>query len=231
MKNLLLIPTMLLAACATTGTGGGSKGSSAPFQGQDAVTKRRGEISDAAKAANDDCLKTIKASDGFHGAMFSVTADAAGKLAIETLRWTGPDTAKACILGEASKVTVTPLPGPSVSSTWEWNPPAPEKAPPVVMPPDLETKVQSLQTQSQAAVESCEQQNLPPEMPADISVAFLVDAQGKTHGPTVLSSTAKDGGFDGCVQKVISGMQFPASDVQVPYPVTLRFHVGRLEKL
>jgi hypothetical protein len=47
------------------------------------------------------------------------------------------------------------------------------------------------------------QQNLPPEMPADISVAFLVDATGKTHGPTVLSSTAKDGGFDTCVQDVI----------------------------
>ena len=229
MKNLLLIPTMLLAACATTG--GGSKGSSAPFQGQDAVTKRRSEIADAAKAPNDECLKSIKATDGFHGAMFSVTADAAGKLSIETLRWTGPEAAKACILGQASKLTVTPLPGPSVSSTWEWNPPAPEKAPAVVMPPDLETKVQSLQTMSQNAVESCEQQNLPPEMPADISIAFLVDAQGKTHGPTVMSSTAKDGGFDGCVQKVISAMQFPASDVQVPYPVTLRFHVGRLEKL
>jgi len=229
MKNLLLIPTMLLAACATTG-GGGSKGSTAPFQGQDAVTKRRSEISDAAKTANDDCLKSMKVTDGFHGAMFSVTADAAGKLSIETLRWTGPEAAKQCIVGESSKVTVTPLPGPSVSSTWEWNPPG-EKAPAVVMPPDLETKVQSLQTQSQVQVESCEQQNLPPEMPADISVAFLVDAQGKTHGPTVLSSTAKDGGFDGCVQKVISGMQFPASDVQVPYPVTLRFHVGRLEKL
>jgi hypothetical protein len=230
MKNLLLIPTMLLAACATTG-GGSSKGSSAPFQGADAVTKRRGEIADAAKAANDDCLKTMKATDGFHGAMFVVTADAAGKLSIEPVRWTGPDAAKQCILGESSKVTVTPLPGPSVSSTWEWNPPAPEKAPQVVMPPDLETKVQSLQTQSQVQVEACEQQNLPPEMPADISIAFLVDAQGKTHGPTVLSSTAKDGGFDSCVQGVITKMQFPASDVQVPYPVTLRFHVGRLEKL
>jgi hypothetical protein len=229
MKNLLLIPTMLLAACATTG--GGGKGASAPFQGQDAVTKRRAEISDAAKAANDDCLKAIKPTDGFHGAMFSVTADAAGKLTIEPLRWTGPESAKQCIVGEAAKVTVTPMPGPSVSSTWEWNPPAPETPPKVVMPPDLETKVQGLQTQSQLQVESCEQQNLPPEMPADISVAFLVDAQGKTHGPTVLNSTAKDGGFDSCVQKVITGMQFPASDVPLPYPVTLRFHVGRIDKI
>jgi hypothetical protein len=230
MKNLLLIPTLLLAACATTGSS--SKGSSAPFQGADAVTKRRTEITDAAKAANEECMKLKKDEQAsFHGALFNVTADAAGKLTIESLRWTGPETIKTCILGESAKVTVTPLAGPPVSSTWEWNPPAGEKAPEVKVPPDLETKVQSLQTQSQAQVESCEQQNLPPEMPADISIAFLVDATGKTHGPTVLTSTAKDGGFDTCVQDVIRKMQFPSADVQVPYPVTLRFHVGRLEKL
>ena len=229
MKTLLLVPTMLLAACATTG--GGSKGSSAPFQGADVVTKRRAEISEAAKVPTDECLKMKKdEAASFKGGAFVVTADAAGKLTIEPLRWTGPETAKACILASSAKVTVTPLPGPSVSSTWEWNAPG-EKAPPVVMPKDLETRVQSLQTQSQVQVEACEQQNLPPEMPADIAVAFIVDPTGKTHGPTVINSTAKDGGFDSCVQKVISGMQFPAEDVQVPYPVTLRFHVGRIDKI
>jgi hypothetical protein len=228
MKTLLLVPTLMLAACATTGSGG--KGSSAPFQGADVVAKRRTEITDAAKTPNEECMK-LKKDDAFHGAIFSVTADAAGKLTIEALRWTGPDAAKQCVLGEASKLTLTPLAGPSVSSTWEWSPPAGEKAPEVKMPPDLETKVQSLQTQSQAQVEACEQQNLPPEMPADISVAFLVDPTGKTHGPTVLRSTAKDGGFDTCVQDAIRKMQFPAADLQMPYPVTLHFHVGRLDKI
>lgn len=229
MKNLLLIPTICLAACATTG--GGSKGSTAPFQGPDAVSKRRAEIADAAKTATDDCMK-MKSDEAaqFKGATFIVTADAAGKLTIDPVRWGGPEPVKQCILGEANKVTVTALPGPSVSSVWSWDPPG-ANAPEPVMPGDMETKVQSLQTQSQTQVESCEQQNLPPEMPADITVNFFVDAQGKTHGPTVLRSTAKDGGFDSCVQKVISGMQFPPSDVKVPYPVTLTFHVGRLDKI
>lgn len=229
MKNLLILPTIFLAACATTG--GGSKGANAPFQGQDAVTKRRAEISAAAKTATDDCMK-MKADEAalFKGATFVVTADSAGKLTVDPVRWDGPDSVKACIVGESNKVTVTPLPGPSVSSVWTWDPPG-AKSPEPTMPGDMETKVQSLQQQAQNQVESCEQQNLPPEMPADISINFFVDAQGKTHGPTVVKSTAKDGGFDSCVQKVISGMQFPPADVKVPYPMTLNFHVGRLEKL
>jgi hypothetical protein len=229
MKKLLLIPTMLLAACATTG--GGGKGSTAPFQGADTVTKRRTEIGDAARKATDDCMKMKKEEAAtFHGATFIVTADAAGKLSIDPVRWSGPEPVKQCLLGEANKMTVTPLPGPSVSSIWSWDGEG-DKTPEPTMPADLETKVQSLQTQAQNQVESCEQQNLPPEMPADISINFFVDAQGKTHGPTVMKSTAKDGGFDSCVQGVILKMQFPPADVKVPYPMTLNFHVGRLEKL
>jgi hypothetical protein len=230
MKNLLLVPTMLLAACATTG-GSGSKGSSAPFQGVDAVTKRRAEIADAAKMPTDECLKMKKDEvASFKGGTFVVTADAGGKLTVEPLRWTGPEAAKSCIVASAAKVTVTPLPGPPVSSTWEWAATG-EKATTPVVPKDLETRVQSIQANTQVQVEACEQQNLPPEMPADISVAFLVDPAGKTHGPTVISSTAKDGGFDACVQNVIRGIQFPQASVPEAYPVTLRFHVGRADKL
>ena len=230
MKISLVVPMMLLAGCATTG-GSSSKSSGAPFQGADAVLKRRAEISDAAKTANDDCMKMKKdEAASFHGATFVVTADAAGKLTIVPLRWTGPETIKQCIVASSSKITVTPLPGPSVSSTWEWNPPG-EKAPPVVMPKDLETRVQSLQAQAQLLVETCEQQNLPPEFPADIQVAFVVDAAGKIYGATVIKSTSKDGGFDSCVQGAIGKMQFPTEDVQTAYPVTFNFHVGRLERL
>ena len=115
MKNSLVIPALFLAACATTGSSG--KGSSAPFQGADAVTKRRAEITDAAKTPNQECMQ-LKKDDAFHGGLFSVTADAAGKLTIEPLRWSGPETAKQCVLGEAGKLTITPLAGPPVSSTW-----------------------------------------------------------------------------------------------------------------
>ena len=163
--------------------------------------------------------------------MFSVTADAAGKLAIETLRWTGPETAKSCILGDASKVTVTPLPGPAVGSTWEWSPPPPEKAP-------ANRDAEQFRDQGAVAADAVEGGGRvvrAAEPAAGVAGRHLRHVprrlDGKAHGPTVLSSTAKDGSFDSCVQDVITKMQFPASEVQVPYPVTLRFHVGRLEKL
>lgn len=228
MKNLLLFPMMLLAACATTGSGG--KGSTAPFQGPDVVAKRRNEIADAAKSAG-DCVKMKKEeAASFHGGMFVVTADSQGKLTAEPIKWDGPDTAKQCIVAAASKTTVTPLAGPPVSAVWQWN--APGEQPAAPQPPkDLEEKVQSLQGTAQTEVDACAQQNLPPDFPADIEVAFLVDAGGKVYGPTVIKSTAKDGGFDTCVQNVVGKIKFPQENVQQPYPVTLRFHEGRLEKL
>jgi hypothetical protein len=228
-KHNLLLSTLLFSACATTG-GTGSKSSSAPFQGLDVVQKRRAEITDAAKAAN-DCVKMKKEeAASFKGGMFNVTADAAGKLTVEPMRWEGPADAKACIVQKGNTTTITPLAGPSISSQWEWNAPG-EKPPAPQVPKDLETRVQSLQAEAGAQVEACEQQNLPPDFPADIDVAFLVDPSGKVWGPTVIKSTAKDGGFDGCVQGVISKIKFPQEEVQAPYPVTLHFHVGRLEKL
>jgi hypothetical protein len=227
MKKLLLVPVLLIAACATTG--GGSKGSNAPFQGADAVTKRRTEVTDAARAAS-DCVKVKKGDTSFKGGVFMATADASGKLTVEAMKWEGPDEAKQCILAAGNKATVTPLPGPSVSSTWEWMAEGQKQAAPVV-PSDMETKVQSLQAEAGASVEACAQQNLPPDFPADIEVAFFVDAAGQVHGPTVVKSTSKDGGFDGCVQGVIAKTKFPQEKVDTAYPMTMHFHVGRLEKL
>jgi hypothetical protein len=230
MKKLLLVPTMLLGACATTGGGGGSKGSTAPFQGLDVVQKRRNEIIDAGKVAT-DCLK-VKPEEktAFKGGMFSVTAEASGKLSVEPIRWEGPDTAKQCIVAAAAKTTVTPLPGPSVSATWEWN--APGEKPKTPTPPgDLENRVSSLQMNAGTEVDACAQQNLPPDFPAEIDVAFLVDPSGKVYGPTVIKSTSKDGGFDSCVQNVVGKSKFPQENVEAPYPVTFHFRVGRLEKL
>lgn len=91
--------------------------------------------------------------------------------------------------------------------------------------------MQSLQLAAGSEVDACAQQNLPPDFPADIEVAILVDPAGKVYGPTIIKSTSKDGGFDGCVQKVVGKMKFPAEEVPTAYPVTFRFHEGRLEKL
>ena len=74
MKTLLLVPTILFAACATTGgAGGGAK--VAPFPGQAAVEKRRAELDDAAKSAM-ECLKVKPGEQPAKGGVFAVTADA-----------------------------------------------------------------------------------------------------------------------------------------------------------
>lgn len=229
MKTQLLIPTMFLAACATTGTGtGGGSKSTAPFQGADAVAKRRTEITDAAKNVM-DCLKA-KATDTMKGGVFAVMADANGKMTATAIKWEGPADKKQCIIDTAAKTAITPLPGPSVGSMWEFLPPG-EKPVDAAVPKDLEEKLQSLQAVAQAEVEACAQQNLPPEFPADTEVAFFVDSAGQAYIPTVIKSTAKDGGYDTCVQGVVSKQKFPAISVPKPVGITFRFHVGRLEKL
>jgi hypothetical protein len=229
MKTLLLIPTMFLAACATTGTGGGSKGSTAPFQGLDAVNKRRTEITDASQKVM-DCLKSKAGDPPMKGGIFAVSADASGKLTATPIKWDGPAEKKQCVIDKAAATALTPLPGPTVGALWEFLPPG-EKPADAAVPKDLEEKLASLQMAAGAEVEACAQQNLPPDFPADTEVAFFVDQTGQVYVPTVVKSTAKDGGYDSCVQGVVGKQKFPTMNVPKPVGLTFRFHTGRLEKL
>src|SRR5438270_13543009 len=116
MKTYLLIPTLFLAACATTGTGtGGGSKSTAPFQGLDAVNKRRIEITDAAAKVM-DCLKSKASDPPMKGGVFAVTADAAGKLSAAAIKWEGPAEKKQCVIDAAAKAQLAALPGPSVGA-------------------------------------------------------------------------------------------------------------------
>lgn len=227
MKKHLLIPTMFLAACATTGTG--SKGSSAPFQGQAAVEKRRTEILDASKGAM-DCMKVKQGEEPGKGGVFAVSADAAGKLTATPIKWDGPDKMKQCVVDKAAATPISPLPGPSVGALWEFLPPG-SKPPHQDVPKDLEEKMQSLQATAQSEVEACAQQNLPPDFSADTEVSFFTYKDGTVYAPTVVKSTSKDGGYDSCVQNVVAKTKLPAVNVDDPIQLTFRFHVGRLEKL
>jgi hypothetical protein len=228
MKTYLFIPIVCFAGCATTGSSGG-KGSTAPFQGLDAVQKRRNEITDAAKNVM-DCLKSTKTEPAMKGGIFAVTADASGKLTATAISWDGPPQKKQCVIDTAAKTPVTPLPGPSVGTLWEFLPPG-EQSQEAHAPKDLEDKLASLQMAAGAEVEACAQQNLPPDFPADTEIAFYVDPTGKVWAPTVVKSTAKDGGYDTCVQGVVLKQKFPAINVPKPVQMTFRFHTGRLEKL
>lgn len=223
MKNLLLFPTVLLAACATTS--GGGKGSSAPFQGMPAVTKRQSEIQDAAKGAM-DCLKVKPGEQPSKGGVFAVTADASGKLTVQPVKWEGTDAMKQCIVDAGSKATVTPLPGPSVGTLWEFLPPgAPASGPPTV-PEAYKVGMQPLNETLQNEVATCGQKTLGVDFGATIEVAYFVYTDGKAYAPTVISSDAKDGSFDSCVQNVIANTKLPVVQTDRPFAVTGRYKIG-----
>jgi hypothetical protein len=223
MKNLLLLPTMLLAACATTG--GGGKGSSAPFQGPSAVQKRQAEISDAAKSAM-DCMKVKKGEEPGKGGVFAVVADASGKLNVEAIKWDGPDTMKQCIVDAGNKTTVTPLPGPSVGTLWEFLPPGEQSAGPPKTPEEFKTGMQPLAETMQNQVIECGKSTLGVDFGATIDVAYYVYNTGKAYAPTVISSDAKDGTFDSCVQKVVADTKYPVVQTNRPFGATAHFKIG-----
>ncbi|MCU1280062.1 MAG: hypothetical protein JWM53_3608 [bacterium] len=222
MRNLLLVPTLMLAACATTGSS--SKSSSAPFQGADKLAKRRAEIGDAAKTSM-DCMKVKPGEQPGKGGVFAVMADAAGKLTVSAIKWDGSEAMKQCIVDAGSKATVTPLPGPSVGTLWDFVPPG-EKSDAPKPPEDLAVKMQPLSQTMQAEVVECGTRNLGLDFGATIDVAYFLYNDGKAYAPTVISSDAKDGAFESCVQDVISHTKFPVVTVTKPFGLTAHFKIG-----
>ena len=223
MKNLLLIPALLVSACATTGSTG-SKSSSAPFQGTEVLNKRRAEIDDAAKAAM-DCMKVKPGEQPGKGGVFAVMADAAGKLKVDALKWDGPDAVKQCIIDAAGKAPITALPGPTVGNLWEFTAPG-EKPEPAKAPDDFAVKMQPLRETMQAEVVECGTRNLGLDFGATVDIAFVLYNDGKAYVPTIISSDAKDGAFDSCVQDVVSHTKFPQVTVAKPFPSTMHFKIG-----
>ncbi|HXU71017.1 MAG TPA: hypothetical protein VN947_16900 [Polyangia bacterium] len=223
MKNLLLLPTVLLAACATTS--GGGKGSSAPFQGPSVVQKRQAEIQEAAKGAM-DCLKTKPGEPVAKGGVFAVMADAAGKLSVQPVKWDGPDPMKQCIVDTGTKTTVTPLPGPSVGALWEFLPPGEKPAGPPPTPDAFKVGMQPLAETMQNQVIECGRRTLGVDFGATIDIAYYIYTDGKAYAPTVISSDAKDGSFDSCVQDVVAATKMPVVQTEMPFGATSHFKIG-----
>lgn len=222
IQNLVLVPVFALAACATAGSSGGG-GKSGAFQGEAAITKRRIEIQDAAKASM-DCMKVKPGEQPGKGGAFSVVADASGKLTVDPIMWDGPDAMKQCIVDAGNKTTITPLPGPAVGTLWEFWPPGVknEQTP----PGDLKTAMQSLRATMQAEVVECGVRNLGQDFPADIDVAYFLYKDGKAYAPTVIRSDAKDGSFEQCVREVVSHTKYPSLNVDKPFQTTMHFTIG-----
>jgi hypothetical protein len=222
MKIHHLIPLLVLPACATTG--GGGKGSSGSWQGDAAVTKRRLEISDAAKLAM-ECMKVKPGDEPGKGGIFSVVADANGKLAVDAIKWDGPAPMKQCIVEAAVKSAITPLPGPSVGTLWEFLPPG-SKSEPQTPPEELKVAMQPLAATMQAEAIACGTRFLGVDFGAQIDVAYFLYKDGKAYAPTVIKSDAKDGAFESCVQDIVLHTKFPALNVEKPFGTTIHFKIG-----
>jgi hypothetical protein len=223
-KYLLLTPTLVFCACATTGSTG-SKGSSAPFQGVDAVQKRRVEISDAASKVM-DCMKVKAGEQPAQGGIFAASADASGKLTITPIKWPGSDAMKQCIIDKGQAVQLTALPGPSVGTLWEFLRPG-EKSEAQNPPEELRVKMQPLQETMQTQVIDCGQRFLGVDFGATIEIAYYLYNNGQAYAPTVVSSDAKDGSFDSCVQDVVARTKYPTVDVAKPFGTTAHFKIGQ----
>jgi hypothetical protein len=230
MTRHLLIASLMFTGCATVGSTG-SKGSTAPFQGEAALAKRRNEALDASKVAT-DCMKVKQGEEAGKGGIFAIVADADGKLSAKKIKWDGPEAMAQCIVDNAQKTPITPLPGPPVGVIWEFLPPGVTSAPPPAeLPTAVNSRLSELKGAAQDQVDACARLNLPQDFPADIEISFYAGADGNVYAPSVNKSTSKDGGFDSCVLDTVAKQKLPTMDVAKPVPITWPFHVGKVDKL
>lgn len=222
LRHLAVI--LVLAGCVT----GGGSSSTRPFQGQAAVEARIKQLNDQSQVSA-ACQRQADKSD--RGGYIEVTASAVGKLVVRPLFWRGSPSTLNCIVDAAKKATVPPLPGPPVSTYWEFRLPG---EPPLPAPDINKVSTRELKTVREHMlldVQACALRFLPPEFPADIEVAFYVMPGGKPAVPNVIMSTSNDGGFDTCVLELVGGQTFPDPHYEGPFPLALKFHVGRAAKL
>ena len=221
---LFLSPALLGGACATLLS---SSSSSAPFQGAEAVEARIKEIHGKIPVAN-ECLKDPAAKD-VRG-IFEVTADAAGKLVGRAMLYQGKPEIERCVVDAINKSTVAPLPGPQVSTFWDFS----AATAPKPTAPDsdfLKTAQMTFSSRIRPEIDGCAQRNLPPDFPADIAIGYSVFPGGKIAGATVIESNAKDGSFDSCVQNAIGGATFQDLKFDGGFPLRVSFHVGLSNKM
>jgi hypothetical protein len=219
-----LILGPLAVPCASTQL----PGLVAPFQGAGVIKARINELNEKAVNVN-TCTAGMSPTD--KGGIVEVTADAQGQVRARTIKWEGDPAIEKCLLEGAAKLTLSPLPGPSISTFWQFTSPHAEPLP----APDLtmvsENDMHAVQERLTPEVDACAQRNLPPEFPADVEVSFFLYGAGKVAAVNVTYSTAKDGNFEACVQELVTAASFPKPNYGGLFPVKLRFHVGRLEAL
>src|SRR5579871_336670 len=219
-----IIRVGVFAALSGCGVIAGSGGGNAPFQGVDNYKARVKAVG----ALEQTALSGCKAAQWTgKGGFFEVTADAGGKIAARQIAWDGDPALAKCFLDAAVKQSLPPLAGPPVSELWGVAPPN-ATMPTAGKAPETEMVGINGRLQEQGVV-ACAQRYLPPEMPVDIEVTFLVFGT-RAYVVNVANSNSKDGDYDTCVQQYVGGQEFPPAPADSYYPVRLRFHVGRSGK-
>jgi hypothetical protein len=141
------------------------------------------------------------------------------------MKWEGPEPMKQCIIDAGNKATVTALPGPSVGTVWEFDPPG-QTPTPAKAPDDFGVLMQPLSETIQSEVKSCGERFLGVDFSAKGDVAYYIYNTGQAYAPTIIHSNAKDGSFESCVQDVILKTKFPVVAVTKPFPSQFHFKVG-----
>ena len=236
-KDLVPIILSFVAGCATMSGGGGDI---APCPGEEVVKGRIKELSDKFEPVAKACPATKE--DNEKGGLIEVTSDAKGQLSARVLWWNGNPATQACLVDGAKKIVLGPLPGPPVSTFWQIGPPPP----PIPEQSDaFKSGMAALTSEDtggesgtaagagdlSAAKRSCAQRHLPPDFGADVRIAFAVLPGGKAATVNVLSSNARDGGYEACLQQAIAGQKFPDPHYDGPYPLDLNLHIGPSGKL
>lgn len=223
-RTIPLLISFVLVGCATLKTGG----KVIPhFQGAAVLEMRQKEIqAKSAEALKGKCPQPI-GQEPDAGGLVELKAEADGKLVARPVIWKGSDTLSSCLVAELNKATVTPLPGPAITSLIGFGTFKPGE-----QPDDraLQRAISDQEARVKEAMATTCGALLPPEFPADIKVAFYIFPGGKVGGLNIVESSAKDGAFEACVAKSLSETKFPDPHFDGPYATQVSYHFGNIEK-
>ena len=208
MKNLLLFPTMLLAACATTG-GAAAKARARRSRAPTSWSKRQTEIHDAAKTANG--LHEGQAGRARRSRAASSPSSPTPAASSRSRRSSGTAPRGEAVHrrrrrqgdGDAAAGSV----GGHASGSSCRRARADRRR---RCPPTSRSSMQPLAgDDAEPGRSSAARSYLGVDFGANIDVAYFVYNDGKAYAPTVVKSDAKDGSFDTCVQDVVPKTKFP----------------------
>ncbi|HEX2569897.1 MAG TPA: hypothetical protein VH877_10110 [Polyangia bacterium] len=222
-RTILLFASVLFVGCATVKSASKTSGA---FQGATVLDMRQKEIqTKSQEALKGKCPQPIgQAPDP--GGLIELKAESDGKLAARPMIWKGSETLSSCLVTELNKVTISPLPGPAITTLIGFGTYKAGEQPNDIavngLIRDHEGRIKDPLTVTCGSL-------LPPEFPADVKIALYIFPGGKVGGLNIVESNAKDGAFESCVAKFLTESKFPDPHFDGPYNTQINYHFGKLE--